>query len=111
MAKEIIALTQVSDGTNQTIQFAMWYSITSGMLPQPTVSSQWAGASTAENTAIQNGTVKEEIYIHTFPLNTPATAIKAVVNQAWTDRNAQINGVGPNQFNGIFFDSVTGWSA
>lgn len=111
MAKEIIALSQDSDGTNQTIQFAMWYQITSGVEPRPTFVSAWTGASAADNTALQNGTVKEEIYVHTFPIGTPAANIKAVVNQAWTQRNAQLNGIGRNQFYGVFFDSATGWSA
>jgi hypothetical protein len=110
MAKEIIVLTQTSDGTNQTYQFAFWFPVTQGAAPQLT-GSQWTGATTAENTAIQNGTVKEEIYVHTFPVGTSTTAIKTVVNQAWTARNVQIAGVGPNQFFGTFFDSATGWSA
>src|SRR5690349_9887957 len=108
MAKQIIVLDQNSDGTNQTIRFAFWFPVTAGITPQPTFVSAWSGASTAENTALQNGTVKEELYFHTFPLGTPTANIKAVVNQAWTQRNTQINGIGPNQYFGVFFDSATG---
>jgi hypothetical protein len=111
MAKQIIVLTQSSDGTNVTYQFAFWFPITAGITQQPTVTSQWAGASTGDNTAIQNGTIKEEIYLHTFPIGTSTATIKAVVNQAWTLRNTQLAGIGPNQFFGVFFDSVNGWSA
>lgn len=110
MAKQIIALQQSSNGTDVSYQVAFWFPITSGAQTQ-TAGSAWTGASAAENQAIQNGSVKEEIVGYTFPVGTPATAIKAILQQAWTERNAQINGVGPNQFYGVFFDSVTGWSA
>lgn len=109
-AKQIIVLGQSQNGTTVTISAAFWYPITTGALAQ-TKGSVWTGASAAENTAIQNGTVLEEVQNFTFPVNTTATTIKDVLNKAWTQRNTALGGVGPNQFNGIFFDSVTGWSA
>lgn len=111
MAKEIIALSTTPNGSTIILQVAFWYSITSGAVSRPTLTSQWTGASTAENTAIQNGTVIEEVEVFSFPLNATATTIKDVLNKRWTVRNGELNGQGPNIYYGIFFDSVTGWSA
>lgn len=110
MAKELIVLTRNSNGTEETFSVAMWYSITSGALPV-TSNSAWSGASSAENTAIQNGSVIEEVRSFTFPVGTPSSAIKATLQQAWTERQAQLGGVGPAVYQGVFFDSSTGWSA
>jgi hypothetical protein len=110
MAKEIIVLTQATNGTTVDYKIAFWYPITSGVATT-TLGSVWSGASTAENNAILAGTVIEEVSSYSFPVGTPATAIKPVLQQVWTDRNAQINGIGPNVFFGVFFDSVSGWSA
>lgn len=110
MAKELIVLTRNSNGTEETFSVAMWYSITSGALAV-TANSAWSGASSAENSAIANGSVIEEVRSFTFPVGEPATAIKATLQQAWTERNAQLGGVGPAVYEGIFLDSATGWSA
>src|SRR6185437_3509073 len=108
-AKQIIVLGESQNGTTVTIQAAFWYPITAGALAQ-TKGSVWTGASAAENTAIQNGSVLEEVQNFTFPVGATPTTIKDVLNKAWTQRNTALAGIGPNQFNGIFFDSVTGWS-
>jgi hypothetical protein len=110
MAKQIVVLSQDSNGTEVSYTVALWFPITSGARVQ-TSGSVWTGASAAENSAIQAGTVKEETVGRSFPVGTTAAAIKSVLQQMWTERNAQINGIGPNVFYGIFFDSVTGWSA
>lgn len=114
MAKQVIVLTKSSSESEVTYTCAMWYAITSGIRTQ-TAGSAWvpngssAGASAAENTAIQNGTVLEEVQTFTFPVSTPSADMEAYILQAWTNRNAQINGVGPNQYYGTFHDSTTGW--
>lgn len=115
MAKEAIVLQKSSNGTEQTFSVAMWYPITSGAAPV-TSNSAWPGASAAGNTAIQNGSVIEELRSYSFPVNTPAAAIKAVLQQAWKERNAQIGGVRPDVYEGVYLDPVAittngGWSA
>ena len=111
MAKQIIILDEVSNGTNVSVNTAFWYPIASGLRVQ-TNGSIWSGASAAENLAIQTGTVREEIQSFTFAIGTPAATIKSVFLQVWTARNAQINGIGPNQHFGIFYDpGAGGWSA
>jgi hypothetical protein len=109
-AKQIVVLGQTQSATQITVNVVFWYPITAGALPR-SAGSLWNGASAAENTAIQNGTVLEESQSFSFPVGTATTTIKDVLNKAWTQRNNALGGTGPNQFNGIFFDSIAGWSA
>jgi hypothetical protein len=53
----------------------------------------------------------EEQQGYFFPLGVTGAAIEAQLLQAWTNRNAQINGQGPALFANVFNDSITGWSA
>lgn len=115
--KRIIVLDKISNGTTDIYNVAFWFNITSGLQPQ-TNGSQWVavaggstGASQQENADIQSGAVKEEVAGWPFPTGSPATAVKAILLQGWTNRNAQLNGIGPDQYYGIFDDSVAGWSA
>jgi hypothetical protein len=110
MAKQAIVLAQNSNGTTQNVQVAFWFPITTGMVTGSS-GSVWTGASTTENQAIQTGAVREEVETFSFPVSTNVTAIKTVINQFWTDRNAQIGGNGANLWYGVYYDGTTGWSA
>jgi hypothetical protein len=110
MAKQIVVLGVSQSATSLSINAVFWFPITSGALPR-TAGSAWVGASPAENAAIQAGTVLEEGYGDSFPVGTTTVAIKDILNKAWTQRQNALNGVGPNTYNGIFFDGATGWSA
>lgn len=110
MAKQIIVLGVAQNGTQMSVSAVFWYPIASAALTR-TAGSVWAAASVAENQAIQNGTVLEESQNFPFPVGTATTTIKDVLNKAWTQRNTAIGGVGPNLYNGVFFDSVSQWSA
>lgn len=110
---EVIALDESFSETSFTLRFAFWFPITKNPTPQPgsagsvwTASGTSAGATVAQNTAIQNGTILEEVRTFTFPVGTPVAAIEAVVQQAWIERNAQINGQGANQFYGDYFNGA-----
>lgn len=113
--KQIIVLTQSTNQTEVNYSVLFWFPITLNPVPQ-TAGSVWTpsgtsvGASTAENQAIQAGSIKEEVQGFTFPVGTPVSAIEAVLQQAWAKRNAQIAGQGANQFYGSFFDG-TAWGA
>ena len=113
--KQIIVLDEQTNETEVTYRIAFWYPITLNPVPQ-SAGSVWAplgtsaGASTAENQAIQAGTIKEELRTFDFPVGTPVSAIEAVLQQGWAKRNAQINGQGANQFYGSFFDGAA-WGA
>jgi hypothetical protein len=108
-AKRIIVVKQSTNGSNVCYSVANWYVITTGQQAQ-TAGSQWSGASTPENTAIQNGSVLEEMANQCFPVAQDVTSIKSVLVQQWTNRNAQIGGIGPAQYQGVYFDATTGWS-
>lgn len=110
--KRVIVMAVSSNGTELNASGVMWFPITSGARPQ-TGGSQWiasgssSGASTAENTAIQNGSIYEEPFGRTFPIATPAATMEAVLQQAWTLRNTQINGIGSNIYYGVNWDGTT----
>lgn len=112
--KRIIVLTSSSNGVELNVSGVMWFVITTGARPQ-TSGSLWiasgtsSGASTAENTAIQNGTIYEEVFSRSFPVGTATATIQSALIQAWIDRNAQINGNGANVFYGVAYDG-TSWS-
>lgn len=111
--KQIVVLDESSNGTQVNYRVAFWFAVTLNPVPQ-TAGSVWVpsgtsvGAAVAENTAIQAGTIKEELQSFSFPVGTPVTAIEAVLQQAWVKRNAQINGQGANHFYGSFYDG-TAW--
>jgi len=110
MAKQIIILGVSIDPVVNTVSSVFWFTITSGKLPIAGTSA-WSGASAAENTLIQSGSVFEEQRSFQFPSGTSTATMKAFLQQYFASRNTQINGVGPALFSGIFNDSVTGWSA
>jgi len=110
MAKQIIVLGVSQSSTQFQVNALFWYPITSGIQTR-TSGSQWSGASSAENLAIQNGTVLEEGQSFAFPVGTLTATIKDVLNKAWTQRNSALGGIGPNLYNGVFYDSATLWSA
>lgn len=110
MAKKVICLGKSSSSGYDNYNFVMWYPITTGALPR-TAGSLWSGASTAESTAIQNGSVLEEEESYQVPAGIAPTTIKDIALCRWAVRNSQLNGIGPAQYNGVFDDSVTGWSA
>jgi len=110
MAKQIICMGMTSDGIEQQFSVLFWFSIATGVKPQPN-GSAWSGASASENAAIEAGTVLEVAESYTFPTGITVAAIKTYLQQEWTNRNTQIAGAGPATDQGVFFDSATGWSA
>ena len=110
MAKQIIILGVTTTPLLNSMNCVFWYPISSSPKPVSGISG-WAGASSAENQAIQAGTVLEEVGSFQFPVGFATASIKAFLLQYWTNRNAQLAGVGPGQFANVFDDSITGWSA
>jgi hypothetical protein len=113
--KRIIVLTQSSNETEINYSGLFWIPVTSGIRTQ-TSGSSWVangssvGASTAENTAIQNGTISEVGWNFSFPVGTPVATIEVFLQQAWANKDVQINGIGPNQFYGSWWDG-TSWAS
>lgn len=112
MAKKIVILGVSQSSLWTSVNAVFWFPVTvAGTAKAQTAGSAWAGASAPENAAIQAGTVIEEQMTHTFPTGLATASIKDFLLTYWASRNAQIAGVGPNLYNGVFDDSVTGWSA
>ena len=114
-AKQIIVLTEETNETEVSYGVLFWFPITLNPLAR-TAGSTWtasgssAGATAAENTAVQNGSILEEEHSYSFPVGTPVSAIQAILQAAWAKRNAQIAGQGANQYYGDYFDG-TAWGA
>lgn len=109
MAKQIIILDSQLDPLMASLNCAFWFIISTG--PKTQVNgSVWSGASATENNAIQQGVVIEEVRSFQFPNGLDATSIKNFLLRYWTLRNAQVSGLGPDVFLGVFEDSITGWS-
>lgn len=112
--KRVIVLTQSSTETQVSYSGLFWIPVSSGIRTQ-TAGSSWVpngtslGAIAAENTAIQTGSILEVSWGYSFPVNTPVATIESFLQQAWTNKNAQVNAIGPNQFYGFFYDGVA-WS-
>jgi len=108
MAARIIILGSSINSVFLTANCVFWYPITSGQKATTGVSA-WPGASAAENAAIQNGSILEETITFPFPTGLPVPNLQAFLLQYWTNRNAQINGVGPGLYANAGYDSVSGW--
>lgn len=114
MAKEVVVLrTFLGPGGDRNVNFLLWLSVPAGSeIPIPGGTSDWAGASAAENTAIANGQILEEVYSTQYPQTMTVAQIKADLVSRYNARQAQVTArPNPNQFYGVFFDSVSGWSA
>ena len=106
---KVIVLGKSTSGSWDTFNLLFWYDIASGQKSQ-TAGSAWPNATATDNTAIQNGSVLEEPQNIMFPAGLAASnaaAVEAYINQAWNNRNAELNGVGPAQFVNIT-ESPTG---
>jgi len=110
MAKQIIVLGVSTTPLLNNINCVFWYPITSSAKAVSGIST-WPGASAAENAAIQNGSVLEETGSFQIPVGFGSVNTKAFLLQYWTNRNTQLNGVGPGFLANVFDDSITGWSA
>ena len=110
MAKQVIILSQNSNGTQININGLFWFPITTRPQPQSN-GSQWAtipgvsvGPSPAETAAIQAGTVKEESFNFTFPIGVAPAVSEGYMQEAWAARNAEINGIGGYVYYGAYYD-------
>lgn len=116
MAKQIIVLSdRIEKPGIRVVQLCLWIAVPAGQeLPNPNRTSAYLGASAAENTALTEGTVIEEVY----HLHVPATYNKAALiqfaedfygarNSAYTSTMAAIGYPGKNY--GDHFDG-TDWT-
>ena len=115
MAKQIIVLeTNPEDGGFNDMKVVFWFAVPANRLvPQPQITfSAWDGATAAEIQAIKDGLVYEDVQHIRVPSSYTPTELKAVLNKAYTDRAAFLGALPfKYQYKGIYFDSMTGWSA
>ena len=112
MAKEIIIAGVQQNPQSQALQITGWYwfPITSGAKTQAN-GSAWSGASAAENSAIEAGTVLEVSFIVNYPIGTPVATLKSLLQQDWANKNSALAGLGPAVDANVYYDGSTGWSA
>jgi hypothetical protein len=115
MAKQVIVLeSNPADGGFINIRAAMWYPVTAGQeVPIPTLTkSAWAAASAQEVSDLQAGRVIEEVNAYKFPNSYSTATIKTELQSIYNARKAYLATVPfQGQYYGVFWDSVTGWSA
>ncbi len=111
MAKQIIILGVSNSQTDTSVNFIMWFPVTTvaDRVPRPNTASAWSGASAAEIADLQSGAVVERQMSERFPSGTTAAQIKALLEKRHAVELAAFQP--PGKFQGIFFDSVAGWSA
>jgi hypothetical protein len=114
MAKQVIILrVERGPGGDNNVNYLMWLAVAASReTPITGAVSAWAGASTAENTAIAAGQVIEEPYSSQYPTSMTKAQVQAALLAQFNARQAVITArPNPNLFFGVFFDSVSGWSA
>lgn len=111
MAKQIIILGMNNTQTDIVANFIMWFPVVNAgdRVPRPNALSAWSGASATEIADIQSGAVVERQASENFPSGTTAAQMKALLQGRYNAELAAFQP--PGKFQGIFFDSVTGWSA
>jgi hypothetical protein len=73
----------------------------------PNAKSAWTGATTADNTNLQTGTVVEQSFTQRVPPGTAIGQVEAFLAQAWTDYQNQINAYNPWIHYGSTWDGTT----
>lgn len=115
MAKQIVVLeTNPADGGFINIRCCFWFPVTVGQeLPRPDlVASAWKAAAPGDLSALQAGTILEEVNSYRYPSSFTAANIKTELVAAYNARKAYLLSIPfQGQYYGVFFDSVAGWSA
>ncbi len=111
MAKQIIVLGVSNSQTDTMVNFIMWFPVTNAAdrVTRANMLSAWSGASPAEIADLQSGAVVERQFSERFPSGTGVVTIKTMLQQRYTAELAAFQP--PGRFQGVFFDSATGWSA
>lgn len=113
MAKQIIILeTNPQAGGRISVQAVYWYPVAIGKrVPVANLQSAWKDASAAEITALQDGSVYEEVHTLLFPEGTTAASIKAGLIADRTSRGTYLASLPFKlQYNGVYYDNGV-WSA
>jgi len=105
MAKRAIIL----DVSGQTVRVVLWADVPAARQAKyaNAASSIWTGASAAENTALQNGSVAEKVV--TVATDGGAAQIKTTIQALWQYWQNDVSNINPWQYQGTYWDG-TAWT-
>jgi hypothetical protein len=110
MAKQIIVLEK-SDTADKGFRVALWAVPPVARQPYWKLSaptkSAWSGASQAENDAIANGQVIEQVETITSDTAQTMAGWQALAEQRWETFNANVQAANPWRRYGTFWDGTT----
>ena len=113
MAKQIVIIeTNTADGGSNTVRAVFWFAVpVARRVPRPDITaSAYKDATAAEMTALQDGSVLEEVKLQGFPASQTGATIKATLVQQYTDRATYLATLPFKlQFYGVFYDGAV-WS-
>ena len=121
MAREIIIYSQEKQPSGDTdLKFVFWLSVplnlqaqftrstASSILPLSTAQS-W-GVTPTELTALQNGSVIEQVFDTQIPASETAAQVATLLQTSYTSAQTALNNLSPaKSYVGAYYDSVTGW--
>lgn len=108
-AKQVVVLSVNALGPNNQINYVFWLT-TTAPVPNSSLTSQYANASTQELNAIKAGTTIEQSGSMTYPSTYTKAQIQAdLLIRYQSAQSTLANGTQPGQFYGGFYDG-TGWS-
>jgi hypothetical protein len=115
MAIQIIILNTGVVPGYYVINYALWAAVPASRqtaYANPSATSAWTGATTAEITALQNGSVVESVQSTQFPIGTLPATIEAELVNRFTQYQTQITNANPwayygSTYNGSAWTLVT----
>ena len=108
MAKKIIILERLST-QNSSFRVAYWADAPAArqtFYADPIKVSAWGGASAAENTALQDGSVVERVETSSVEGQKTRAEVKTILEARWAGFQAEINAANPWNFYGSFWDGT-----
>ena len=108
----IIALTQNVNGPRIDWKLVFWYDVPASrqkFFANTTATSAWIDAQPGDITALQNGSVKEEVVSYSPDGGQTQGQIAAGALALWTARNAAFQATNPWANYGSTNDPVNGW--
>lgn len=113
MARKIIILDRTDIPSDLNFNVAFWADVPvarQSFYANPTATSQVKNATAGELSAIQGGTIKEQVKKFNFPANTPIATIQAALIAEFNTFQTYINSYNPWVRYGTYWDG-TSWTS
>ena len=107
----VVILDQTLDDVN-TYRFMMWADVPAARqqyYANASAKSAWNGATAADNTNLQNGSVVEQVTVQRIPAGTGVAQIENFLQNAWTNFQNNVNNSNPWLRYGSTWDG-TNWT-